>query len=87
MPITKSAIKKQRVDKKRAMTNEPVTGRVKATIKEVRQSPSKESVAALYQALDKAVAKKLVTLRTAARMKARVLKAIRAKLTKSPFGK
>ncbi|HBD02093.1 MAG: 30S ribosomal protein S20 [Microgenomates group bacterium GW2011_GWC1_46_16] len=87
MPITKSAIKKQRVDKRRSAINEPIRGRVKAAIKIVRSKPSTETLAQFYAAIDRAVAKKLVSKRTAARMKARVVKATKIKLTKSPFGK
>src|SRR3989339_842614 len=73
MPITKSAIKKQRVDKRRSAINEPIRGRVKAAIKIVRSKPSTETLAQFYAAIDRAVAKELVSKRTAARMKARVV--------------
>lgn len=87
MPITKSAIKKQRVDRKRVRVNEPVRGKVKVAIKEAKSNPTNESIATFYAAVDRAVAKKLVSPRTAARMKSRLVKMARAKLPKSPFGK
>jgi len=74
MPITKSAIKKQRVDKARVRVNEPIHGRVKSTIKEARANPTSETISAFYSAIDKAVAKKLVARRTAARLKMRLVK-------------
>lgn len=79
MPITKSAIKKQRVDKARAKVNEPVRGRVKSTIKAARTSPTPETISAFYSAIDRAVAKKLVAKRTAARLKARLVRLAKSK--------
>jgi len=87
MPITKSAIKKVRVDKARAKVNEPIRGRVKTNIKSARAKPTPSSIAALYSAVDHAVAKKLMSLRTAGRMKSRLVKMARSKMTSSPFGK
>lgn len=73
MPITKSAIKKQRVDKKRVVRNIPVLGRVKSTLKDVRVKVDAESIKNLQQALDRAVKKRLVPKRRAARIKSRVV--------------
>lgn len=87
MPITKSAIKKQRQDKKRVKINEPIRGRVKSTIKAARSKPTLASIASLYSAVDRAVAKKLMSLRTASRMKSRLVKFARTSVAKSPFGK
>jgi Ribosomal protein S20 len=87
MPITKSAIKKQRVDKGRARVNEPIRGRVKSSIKAVRATPTKTTIASLYSALDHAVTKKLMSKRTAGRLKSRVTKFARKTLTTSPFAK
>lgn len=87
MPITKSAIKKVRVDKARAKTNEPIRGRVKSTIKTARANPSGKTIAELYSAVDHAVAKNLMSLRTAGRMKSRLVKLARTKVMQSPFGK
>lgn len=87
MPITKSAIKKQRVDKTRIKINEPIRGRVKANIKAARTNPTAKTIAQLYSAVDRAVAKKILPLRRAARLKARIVKMSRAKLPKSPFTK
>ena len=87
MPITKSAIKKQRVDKSRALVNVVVRGRVKAAIKSVREKPDAKKIANFYSVIDRAVSKKLVAKRTAARLKARIVKFAKTKLSKSPFGK
>ena len=87
MPLLKSAIKKQRVDRRRAASNVPVSGRVKSTLKAARTAPSSAAVSAFYAAVDHAVKKHLVSARAAARMKSRLLKGARAKLTTSPFAK
>jgi ribosomal protein S20 len=79
MPILKNALKKQRVDKRRAAQNVPVRGRVKSAIKVARANPTKEAVAAFYSAVDHAVAKKLVAKRTAARLKSRLVKLAKSK--------
>ena len=87
MPILKSAIKKQRVDKHRAAVNVPVRGRVRTTLKAARLAPDKSSISALYAAVDNAVKHHLMNARAAARMKSRLLKGARVKLSASPFGK
>ncbi len=87
MPLLKSAIKKQRVDRRRAASNVPVSGRVKSTLKAARTTPSSTAISAFYAAIDRAVKKHLVSPRAAARMKSRLVKGSRAKLTTSPFAK
>ncbi|MBP9702091.1 30S ribosomal protein S20 [Candidatus Woesebacteria bacterium] len=74
MPITKSAIKKQRVDKKRFSVNAPIKGQVKSTLKAARSKPTKESIGAFYTAVDRAVKKSLIPERTASRLKSRLVK-------------
>lgn len=87
MPITKSAIKKVRVDKKRSRVNEPVAGKLKSTLKEARLNPTKTSVSSFYSAVDLAVKKHLVSSRTASRLKSRLVKLSKTKTTNSVFGK
>jgi ribosomal protein S20 len=60
---------------------------VKTTIKAARNKPTSTSIASLYSAVDRAVAKKLMSLRTASRMKSRLVKFARASVSQSPFGK
>lgn len=74
MPITKSAIKKQRVDKKRTLSNLAAKGRLKSTIKEARSNPGAESLKALFSAMDRAVKHHLVTKGHASRLKSRISK-------------
>lgn len=72
MPITKSAIKKERVDKRRTLQNMPAKGRLKTAIKEARANPGVESIKSLYRAMDKAVKHNLVTKGHASRLKSRI---------------
>lgn|GEM_PF-1373492 len=74
MPITKSAIKKERVDKKRTQVNLSAKGRLKTTIKEARANPGVESLKALYSAMDRAVKHHLVAKGHASRLKSRISK-------------
>lgn len=74
MPITKSAIKKQRVDKKRTQVNLSAKGRLKTSIKEARVNPGAETLKTLYSAMDKAVKHHLVAKGHASRLKSRISK-------------
>lgn len=74
MPITKSAIKKVRVDKKRTVSNMIFKGRIKTTIKEVRVNPTPETLKAFYSAMDLGVKHHLVTKGHASRLKSRISK-------------
>lgn len=74
MPITKSAIKKARVDKRRTKQNVSTKGRLKNTIKEARLNPGPESLKSLYSAIDLAVKHHLVAKRHASRLKSRISK-------------
>ncbi|MEI8232139.1 MAG: 30S ribosomal protein S20 [bacterium] len=74
MPITKSAIKKERVDKKRTLQNMSAKGRLKTTIKEARANPGAETLKALYSAMDRAVKHHLVAKGHASRLKSRISK-------------
>ncbi|GAB4026211.1 MAG: hypothetical protein Fur0011_1030 [Candidatus Microgenomates bacterium] len=87
MPITKSAIKKQRVDKKRFAVNTPIKGKVKSALKAARSKPTKESVSAFYKAIDRAVKKSLIPERTASRLKSRLVKLSKTLGVASVFGK
>ncbi len=72
MPLTKSAIKKQRVDKKRTAQNVVTRGRVKTAVKNARANVTPETLKAMYSALDRAVKHHLVARRHAARLKSRI---------------
>lgn len=75
MPITKSAIKKERVDKRRTAQNVAAAGRARTTVREARANPTAESLKSMYSALDRAVKHKLIARGRAARLKSRISKA------------
>jgi len=85
MPITKSAIKKLRADKKRTLVNRPVKAKMKTAIKVARSEKKAESVRAMYSALDKAVKSKITTKNTAARIKARLAASMKLAQADNPF--
>jgi len=87
MPITKSAIKKQRVDKRRALINRPIKSKMKTAIKTARANPSKETLTELYSVLDIAVKKHLTKKNTAARLKSRIVKMAKEQKIDNPFKK
>ena len=77
MPITKSAIKKQRVDKRRTSQNMVAKGRLKTVVKEVRTNPSEKTLKALFSAMGLGVKHHLITKGHAARLKSRISKTIK----------
>lgn len=79
MPITKSALKKQRVDKKRTKVNAPIKTRAKKAVKVARAEKSQEALNSMFSALDKAVSKKLMPKNRVARLKSRISKAVSKK--------
>jgi ribosomal protein S20 len=74
MPLTKSAIKKQRVDKKRTAQNVATRGKVKTAVKNARANTTPETLKVMYSALDRAVKHHLIAKRQAARLKSRIVK-------------
>ncbi|MFH2019441.1 MAG: 30S ribosomal protein S20 [bacterium] len=87
MPITKSAIKKQRIDRKRTNVNKPIASLVKTTFKQAKSKPDAKIIGRTYSAIDIAVKKNVIKANTGARMKAQLVKSAKKKLDKSPFAK
>jgi small subunit ribosomal protein S20 len=73
MPVTKSAQKKLRQDKKRKSSNATVKAAYKSAVKKVTKSTAKKAMSAI----DKAVKKKVMHKNKAARLKSRVSKLTR----------
>lgn len=74
MPILKNAIKKLRVDKRRAAVNRPIKSKMKSAMKVARANPTKENMSKLHSALDLAVKKGVAKRNMAARVKSRISK-------------
>jgi len=72
MPITKSAKKKLRQDKKKTMVNKICRGKMKAAIKKARVKKTKKSLQEVYKVLDRAVKRKIIHKNKAGRLKSRL---------------
>ena len=55
MPVTKSAQKALRSDRRRAMINQPIKSRAKAALSAARRRPTSQTLSQAFSALDKAV--------------------------------
>ena len=72
MPITQSAKKAMRASARKRVFNSRRKDNMKELIKQFRISPKKESLPALYQAIDKAAKRGVIAPGTAARRKSRL---------------
>ncbi|MBU1200048.1 30S ribosomal protein S20 [Patescibacteria group bacterium] len=79
MPITKSAIKKVRVDERKQKFNKIVRTKALSAIKSFRVSPKKKSLPALFSAIDRAAKKKIFHKKKADRLKSRLAKLVQKK--------
>lgn len=85
MPITASAKKKMRGDKRRERANKPVRGRMRSAVKRARKDVGFESMRDAYSVLDKAAKRNIITKAKANRVKSRLVKASRSRVKKSVF--
>ncbi len=76
MPIIKSAKKKMRKDAKRTAHNKTIESALKGLVKQTRKTPSKETLAKVSSALDKAVKVNLIHANKAGRLKSRLSKLV-----------
>ncbi len=74
MPVTKSALKALRKDKRRARVNQPIISAYKKAIKKFRQNTSKKNLQQAYSFLDTAVKRKVIHKNKASRLKSRLTK-------------
>lgn len=79
MPITASAKKALRQDRRRAIINKRIKRKIKEALKKARQKPTKKTLAEAASALDRAVKKKIIHKNKAARLKSRLAKLLRTK--------
>lgn len=79
MPLTSSAIKKARVDRKRTALNREWKEKIKQAVKKARLQATAENLSAAASIVDKAAKKHLINKRHAVRVKSR--------LAKHPLGK
>ncbi len=79
MPLTKSALKTLRQEKRRTATNKPVRTRIKSTADAYRAKPSLDLLSAAFSALDRAAKNKVIHKNKAARLKSRLAKLMASK--------
>jgi small subunit ribosomal protein S20 len=77
MPITKSAIKKLRADKKKAIFNKATKTKAKSAIDNFKELLSLESLSKAFSAVDKAAKKGVIKKGKADRIKARLSKKVK----------
>ena len=82
MPNIKSAIKKARKDKRRAVVNLRLKKRYRQAVKEHRRQPSAEKLRTAQKELDKAAKGGVIKKGKASRLKSRLSKAVHGTTTK-----
>jgi len=84
MPITKSAIKKMRQDKKREAHNKKIKSHLRELVKKARVSPTEVSVKKAISALDRARKVGIYHRNKVARLKSKISKLVKIKAQTSP---
>lgn len=77
MPITLSAVKKLKQDRRRKKVNDRLRDIFKQFVKQVRKNPSKSLIGKASSALDRAVKKHVIHKNKAARLKSRLAQMVR----------
>lgn len=79
MPITKSAQKALRKDKRKTMVNLPIKTSYREAVKTMRQKPTLENLTKASIILDRAAKKKVIHKNKAARLKSKLVKLLSKK--------
>jgi small subunit ribosomal protein S20 len=74
MPVTESAKKALRRDRRRTMVNRRIRRQLKEILKKTRKSPTKKGLTLAASALDRAAKKQVIHKQKAARLKSRLAK-------------
>ncbi|MCH7951709.1 30S ribosomal protein S20 [Patescibacteria group bacterium] len=77
MPITKSARKALRRDRRRTQVNKPIRTRMMRLLRTAFDEPSGQNIAAAFSGIDRATKKRIFHQNRAARLKSRLMKATR----------
>jgi len=77
MPITTSALKKLRQDKRRNLANNKIRSSLRAAIKAVRLKKSEPLLGKAFSALDKAVKSHIIHRNKSARLKSKLARWLR----------
>lgn len=79
MPVTQSAKKKMRRDKRRNLINQKIRQQMKAAVKIMRKKPTKKTLQKASQMLDRAAKKGVIHQNKASRLKSRLAKLLQKK--------
>lgn len=74
MPITKSALKALRRDKRKTAINRPIKSRIKSSLDQVKASKTAKDLSVAFSAIDKALKRHLIHRNKAARLKSKASK-------------
>lgn len=77
MPITKSALKALRQQKRRTGVNKPIRSRIKTASDALKAKPSADLLSQAFSSLDHAVKRHIIHKNKAARLKSRLSKLIK----------
>ena len=86
MPITRSAKKKLRQDKKRQKTNTAAKNAVHDAVKNYRKKPTEKMLSETFSLLDRALKKNLIHKNKVARLKSSLSKLLTSKPVKKTTG-
>lgn len=74
MPLTHSALKAERRDRRRTLVNLKIEKNFKTALKKARRQPTAKNLSLAYSAIDKTSKKHLIHANKAARLKSRLAK-------------
>ena len=74
MPVTSSAKKALRKDKRRAVINLRTKRKMREALKKTKEKPTKKNISLAYSAIDKAAKKKILPKNKAARLKSHLIR-------------
>ncbi len=77
MPITTSARKALRKDRRRTVVNKRLKKRIASAVKKAKKQPTEKALSFSFSILDKAAKKKLIHKNKAARLKSRIAKMLK----------
>lgn len=84
MPVTKSAKKALRKDRRRTVINTRIRRRLKEVLKKTRANPTKKLLSQAVSVLDRAAKKRVIHPNKAARLKSRLAKLAKKAKKKTP---
>jgi small subunit ribosomal protein S20 len=87
MPVTRSARKKLKVDRKRESANKKIEAFINSTIKKAQRKPTPGNIQKAFKVIDKGVKKNIFHKNKASRIKSRLSKPIVKKIQSSTNAK